>query len=93
MLTRVAKLPISEWSFKEGPDGVRHIGPMAEDFHHAFNLSSDQHTISVTDTSGVALAAIQALLQRVEDLEKKNAEMTERLKALEPSASKPSLIP
>jgi hypothetical protein len=93
VLTRVAKLPISEWSFKEGPDGVRHIGPMAEDFHNAFNLSSDQHTISVTDTSGVALAAIQALLQRVEDLEKKNAEMAEHLRALEPSAPKTALIP
>jgi len=93
VLTRVAKLPISEWSFKDGPDAIRHIGPMAEDFHAAFNLSPDQKTISVTDTSGVALAAIQALLQRVEDLEKKNAEMTERLKALEPSAPKPALVP
>ncbi|MFL6200813.1 MAG: tail fiber domain-containing protein [Thermoanaerobaculia bacterium] len=83
LLAQVAKLPISEWSFKDGPEQVRHIGPMAEDFHAAFGLSQNQNTISVTDTTGVALAAIQALLQRVEDLEMRNADLTERLLALE----------
>ena len=83
LLAQVAKLPISEWSFKDGPEQVRHIGPMAEDFHAAFSLSQNPETISVTDTTGVALAAIQALLQRVEDLERKNADLTERLLALE----------
>jgi hypothetical protein len=83
LLAQVARLPISEWSFKDGPEQVRHIGPMAEDFHAAFGLSQNQDTISVTDTTGVALAAIQALLQRVEDLEMRNADLTERLLALE----------
>lgn len=82
VLARVAKLPISEWSFKEGPEQVRHIGPMAEDFHDAFGLSPDAGTISVTDTSGVALAAIQGLLQRIEELEKRNTELAEQLHSL-----------
>ena len=90
VLARVAELPISEWSFKEGPEQVRHIGPMAEDFHDAFGLSPDAGSISVTDTSGVALAAIQGLLQRVEELEKRNAELLQRLEALEkPDAKMP----
>ena len=83
VLARVANLPVAEWRFKEGPEGVRHIGPMAEDFHDAFGLSPNRETISVTDTSGVALAAIQGLYQRIEELEKQNATLTRRLQALE----------
>jgi hypothetical protein len=82
ILTKVASLPISKWHFKEGSP-VDHIGPMAEDFHAAFGLNSDAKTISMTDTSGVALAAIQGLLQQVQDLQKQNADLAGRLQALE----------
>ena len=83
VLSKVAALPVLEWRFKEGPSDVRHIGPTAEDFHSAFQLSPNDKTISVTDTSGVALAAIQGLLQNIEELRKQNAELTERLQSLE----------
>jgi hypothetical protein len=61
ILARVAALPLSSWNYKvEGP-GVRHIGPMAQDFRAAFGLGSDDKTMSTVDASGVALAAIQGL--------------------------------
>jgi len=83
VLAKLATLPVSEWRFKDGPHDVRHIGPMAEDFQAAFGLSSDASTISVTDTSGVALAAIQGLLTRLDALSRQNAELQKRVESLE----------
>jgi hypothetical protein len=82
VLARLGNLLISEWRFKQGTSAVRHVGPMAEDFHAAFGLGADGETLSVTDVSGVALAAIQALLQRVRKLEEANRELSERLQGL-----------
>ncbi len=82
ILAKVATLAVSKWRFKEGSK-AEHIGPMAEDFHQAFGLDSDNKTISMTDTSGVALAAIQALYARVLELEaKQNAAPTQGLEAI-----------
>ena len=62
ILERVARLPISRWQYKKD-DGVDHIGPMAQDFYAAFGLGENDTHIGTIDTSGVALAAIQALAQ------------------------------
>ena len=70
VLAKVAQLPVSEWSFKSDP-GVRHLGPMAQDFHAAFGLGPDNRHIATVDADGVALAAIQALYARVVALEKR----------------------
>ncbi len=60
VLAKVAALPISEWSYKtEG--GVRHVGPMAQDFYAAFRVGEDNRHITSIDEDGVALAAIKAL--------------------------------
>jgi Chaperone of endosialidase len=43
MLAKVAALPIATWAYTNSP-GVRHVGPVAEDFHAAFALGdSDKH--------------------------------------------------
>ncbi len=68
VLERVADMPISTWSYKTDAQGVRHLGPMAQDFHAAFGLGEDERSIATLDTSGVALAAIQALHRQVEEL-------------------------
>lgn len=82
VLDRIAGLPISEWKFKEGPQEVRHIGPMAEDFQAAFGLSPDQQTISVTDASGVALAAIQGLYAELQEQKKMVEELRKQIEQL-----------
>ncbi|MGH8733441.1 MAG: tail fiber domain-containing protein, partial [Burkholderiales bacterium] len=82
VLARVAALPLAEWQYKTDL-GVRHVGPMAEDFYAAFGFGADDAHISPSDQAGVALAAVQALNQAVSD---KNAEISElkaRLAALE----------
>jgi hypothetical protein len=64
VLSKVAGLPISEWSFEKNPS-TRHMGPMAQDFHAAFGLGLDNRHIATVDADGVALAAIQGLYRTV----------------------------
>jgi hypothetical protein len=61
ILAKVAALPFREWSYSAQGDGVRHLGPMAQDFRAAFGLGEDDRHISTVDEEGVALAAIKAL--------------------------------
>ena len=65
------------------PESVRHMGPMAQDFHAAFGLGHDDKTISMLDAQGVALAAIQGLNARVEEQRRELAELRERVTAAE----------
>ncbi len=73
ILEKVAQLPISSWSYKHQRDAT-HIGPMAQDFYAIFGLGDNDKRIATLDTSGVALAAIQALTKKVETLQKELAE-------------------
>src|SRR5690349_10646077 len=78
ILNRVAVLPISGWVYKGDPD-VRHIGPMAQDFHAAFGVGKDDKTIFNIDAQGVSLAAIQGLYamlqQRDAEIEQQRAQI------------------
>jgi len=60
VLAKVAALPVSEWSYTS-ERGVRHVGPMAQDFYAAFGVGEDDRHITSIDEDGVALAAIKAL--------------------------------
>jgi len=89
VLQKVVDLPITMWSYKQDPN-VRHIGPMAEDFHKAFNVGDTDKGIAVTDRTGVAFAAIQGLHQEltakqaeIDRLAKENADLAARLTRLE----------
>ena len=75
VLAKVSELPLTTWSYKTEP-GVRHVGPMAQDFYAAFDVGEDDRHIADLDESGVALAAIQGLNQKVEekDVEIRNLE-------------------
>jgi hypothetical protein len=64
MLARLEAMPIASWNLVTQPAGIRHIGPMAQDFHAAFGVGEDAHLISTIDAQGVALAAIQGLAAR-----------------------------
>jgi len=83
VLQKVAALPITEWNYKNGAADVRHVGPMAQDFQYAFGLNGgDDKHISVVDESGVALAAIQGLNQKLEEQKAENAELKQQLNEL-----------
>jgi len=88
VLARVSALPITEWQYKVDPDGSKHLGPMAQDFHAAFGLGgNDDRHIPVVDENGVALAAIQGLDQKFEarsrQLEAENAQLKQQNDALQ----------
>ncbi|HPY29195.1 MAG TPA: tail fiber domain-containing protein [Verrucomicrobiota bacterium] len=93
VLAQVAALPLTSWSYKTEA-GVRHMGPMAQDFYAAFGLGADDKHIATVDADGVALAAIQGLNQKLEaksqaaaeriyQLETENTELKQRLERLE----------
>ena len=83
VLSRVVELPISTWRYrKDGPE-VRHLGPMAQDFHTAFGLWDTDRMIFPLDASGVSFAAIQALNTRLVAAEADNEALRARLDRLE----------
>lgn len=82
MLERVAGMPVSTWSYKSEDPTVRHLGPMAQDFHAAFGLGDTDRVYNSIDAHGVALSAIKALYERsleqdarIDRLERENAEL------------------
>jgi hypothetical protein len=89
MLAKVAALPITKWSYKT-EQGVRHVGPMAQDFYAAFGVGEDNKHITTVDEEGVALAAIQGLNQKlnekdteIQDLKRQNDSLAKQLNHLE----------
>ncbi|HKS36237.1 MAG TPA: tail fiber domain-containing protein, partial [Verrucomicrobiae bacterium] len=90
VLDKVAVLPVSTWNYRSQTNGVRHIGPMAQDFKAAFDVGETDTGITTVDADGVALAAIQGLNDvvkekdaRISALEKQNVSLENRLAALE----------
>lgn len=69
VLDAVSTMPISSWSYQSGDEKVRHLGPMAQDFHAAFGLGTTDLGYDPVDAHGVELAAIKALNARVRELE------------------------
>ncbi|MFJ2935105.1 tail fiber domain-containing protein [Streptomyces sp. NPDC087219] len=68
VLDTVAALPVSTWRYLWEPEDVRHLGPMAQDWHAAFGFNRDDTRIPVVDGLGVALVCVQALQRHVEEL-------------------------
>jgi hypothetical protein len=83
ILTLLAELPISSWSYTSQDPAIRHAGPMAQDFYAAFGLGEDERHISAVDADGVALAAIQGLYQVMREQEAQIAALEARVLALE----------
>ena len=81
ILAKVVDLPISTWNYITDENDTQHLGPMAQDFHATFGLGDDETKIATLDTSGVALAAIKGLNdklnEKVDVLEKVNAKVSE----------------
>jgi trimeric autotransporter adhesin len=65
VLAALRSVPVTSWQYRDEVDrSVRHVGPMAQDWQHAFGLSADETTINMSDLDGVNLAAVKALEQR-----------------------------
>ncbi len=66
VLDKVVALPVQTWNYKSQDRSIRHIGPIAQDFHAAFSVGESETGITSVDADGVALAAIQGLNEKVE---------------------------
>jgi trimeric autotransporter adhesin len=79
VLDKVARMPITSWSYKAEQPSIRHIGPMAQDFYSTFGLGLDDKHIATIDEGGVALAAIQGLYRQNKALERENRTLRAQL--------------
>ena len=86
VLQRVGALPLATWNLRTQDPAVRHLGPVAEDFHAAFGLGESAARIHTGDADGVALAAIQALLRRNERMERELEALRAEVRALRGAA-------
>lgn len=81
VLARIRGIPITTWNMIGADHNVRHLGPVAEDFYHAFALGLGKTTIGLGDIDGVNLAAAKALEARTthlqEQLDQRTAEVAE----------------
>jgi hypothetical protein len=88
---RIDELPLTMWNYKAENESIKHIGPMAQDFHRLFGLNgSNDKMIANMDTTGVALAGVKSLSKviseqedQIKALKNKNAELETRLKKIE----------
>ena len=83
MLQRVRDLPISTWNYISDDAAIRHIGPMAQDFTALFGVGADDRHIHPLDGQGVAMAAIQGLIDLVAELREENFRLVARVETLE----------
>jgi hypothetical protein len=84
VLERLSGIPIETWNYKTQDPSIRHIGPMAQDFHAAFGVGGkDDKHIGTIDSDGVALAAIQGMYEIVQEKDAQIASLEARVAALE----------
>lgn len=82
ILERVSQMPVEYWTYTDREHGVRHIGPMAQDFHAAFNVGGSDRFIHNVDANGVNLASIKALYKRLQEKDEEIAALEADLKAI-----------
>jgi RHS repeat-associated protein len=66
ILDKLSQLDVTAWRYKGESQRVRHIGPMAQDFHAAFGLGASDREITLVDANGVLIAAVQALYRELQ---------------------------
>ena len=65
---RMLALPVSTWTYEFEP-GVRHLGPMSQDFAAAFGLGRTNRMIDMVDANGINVVVLKTLLRRMKKLE------------------------
>jgi hypothetical protein len=88
ILEQVANLSIESWNYNFQGEGIRHIGPMAQDFYRVFNVGEDDRHINMVDANGVVLAAIQALYGMVQEKDRQIEALAQELEAIKGAGKK-----
>ncbi len=82
LLDRLARVPIATWRYRTQDASIRHIGPVAQDFHAAFDVGEDDKRIATIDADGVALGAIQGLLEILKEKDARIATLENQITML-----------
>jgi hypothetical protein len=64
LLEALARMRVRDYNLKSQDASIRHIGPVAQDFHNAFGFGESNTAINMEDADGVLLAAVQALYEQ-----------------------------
>ncbi|HSU44764.1 MAG TPA: tail fiber domain-containing protein [Casimicrobiaceae bacterium] len=83
ILRRLVAMPLSTWNMKGSDPALRSLGPVAQDFHAAFGLGTDDKTIAVSNVAGVALAAVQGLHRLMQQKDAEISVLKRKLEAIE----------
>jgi hypothetical protein len=65
LLDALARMRVRDYNLKSQDAAIRHIGPVAQDFHSAFGYGESNTAINMEDADGVLLAAVQALYDEI----------------------------
>ena len=90
VLEKLDSVAVTSWRYEwENESTVKHIGPTAQDFKHAFYPGRDDKSITTLEVDGVALAAIKGLKARddqksgrINELEQENENLKQTLNEL-----------
>lgn len=83
VLGDVLNLPLYAWRYLSDLNASLHLGPMAEDVHHRFQVGASPQTLAPSDVAGLAAATVQALHQKLAAKDDELMALAERLTALE----------
>jgi hypothetical protein len=70
VLARIRATPVTTWNYIAEGRRVRHLGPVAEDFHAAFGLGPSATSVGLGDIDGVNFAGVKALEARTANLQR-----------------------
>jgi hypothetical protein len=87
ILGKIDRLEVSRWNYKSW-DKSDHIGPIAEDFYRLFKTGSREDQLYLTDTIGVSLAGVKALLAKERRQEQRLEELGQEIEELKAQLSK-----
>jgi hypothetical protein len=83
LLTALDSIPMTTWNMKTQDAGIRHIGPMAQEFYAAFGFGEKETHIGSSDADGVSLAAIQGLYRLLKQRDAETRKLRVAIERLE----------
>ena len=89
-LRSLLQLPVYTWQYHGASGANRHLGPMAEDVHRMFGLGIGERSLAASDVAGLALAAAQSLRDTLAARDAELDALLERLGELEQRAGEVS---
>jgi hypothetical protein len=83
VLRRLRDVPVTTWNYLTQDPGIRHAGPVAQDFRAAFGLGESDVLINTVDIDGINMAGVKALERRTSAQQTRIAELEAQLAAAE----------